>query len=283
MSSESSFPAAPAAAAPASPTLGNNLTVMWRVVYALMLRESRTRYGKNDLGYLWALFDPLIQLGMFWIIFGLLQRVIPVPATLPVFLVTGILPYNFWRNTVARSASAARANTPLLTYPQVSVFDVIIARVLLDSATLVVVTIIFIIGLRFTTGEPFSHWQRVAILQASAVITLFYFVFCSAIFSANFARIWPLWQQVWGYLSRPMYFATGIFFTLQSLPTGFRSLAQVLPMAHMLEWIRTASIPGFVSTSYNPWYPISFGAVLLLLGMLMDWYLRLVGHSDEGR
>ncbi|MDQ2762785.1 MAG: ABC transporter permease [Pseudomonadota bacterium] len=280
MSIESSFPAAPAAALPIRPTLVNNLTVMWRVVYALMIRESRTRYGTSDLGYLWALFDPLIQLGVFWVIFTLLQRVIPVPASLPVFLVTGILPYNFWRSCVSRGATAATSNLQLLTYPQVTVFDVIIARVLLDIATLVVVTIIFVIGLRFTTGEQFSHWQRVPILQATAVITLFYFCFCSAVFSSSLTRIWPVWPLVFGYASRPLYFATGIFFTLQSLPTGFRGLAYYLPMAHMLEWIRTASIPGFVSTSYDPWYPITFGAVILFLGLVIDWLLRLVGHTD---
>lgn len=281
MSSESIFPAAPAAAAPASPTLGNNLAVMVRVIFALMIRESRTRYGNSDLGYLWAIFDPMIQLAVFWVIFTLLQRVIPVPASLPVFLVTGLLPYNFWRSCVSRGASAASSNLQLLTYPQVTVFDAAVARVLLDSATLVFVTIIFVVGLRFTTGEPFSHWQRVPFLQATAVITLFFFCFCSAIFSANLTRIWPVWPMVFGYMSRPLYFATGIFFTLQSLPTGFRALANYLPMAHMLEWIRTATIPGFVSTSYDPWYPVIFGWVILFLGLLIDWALSLIGHSDE--
>jgi capsular polysaccharide transport system permease protein len=281
MSSEASFPAAPAAAPPVRPTLANNLAVMGRVIFALMIRESRTRYGRSDLGYLWALFDPMIQILVFWLIFTLLQRVVPVPASMPVFLMTGILPYNFWRNCVSRGASAAPSNLQLLTYPQVSVFDVTLARVLLDSATLIVVTIIFIVGLRFTTGELFSHWERVPIIQATGILALFYFTVCSAIFSSNMARIWPVWPQVFGYMGRPMYFATGIFFTLQSLPSGFRSLALYLPTAHLLEWIRTGTIPGFVSTSYNPMYPIEFGAVLLAIGMVIDWVLRLVGHSDE--
>lgn len=90
-----------------------------------------------------------------------------------------------------------------------------------------------------------------------------------------------MWPQIFTYMGRPLYFSTGIFFTMQSLPSGFRSLAQYIPTAHLLEWLRTGTIPGFVSTAYNPMYPIEFGAVLLAIGMTIDWVLRLIGHSDE--
>jgi capsular polysaccharide transport system permease protein len=281
MSSDSQFPAAPAAAPPIKPTLVNNLAVMGRVIYALMIRESRTRYGRTDLGYLWAIIDPTIQLLVFWSLFVLLGRVVPVPASMPVFLITGILPFMFWRNSVGRGASAAQSNIPLLTYPQVKVIDVVIARVLLDTATFVVVTIMFVIGLKFLNGEPFTSWVRVPILLATAVLGLFYFSLCSAVFSSSLARIWPIWPDIFGYLSRPLYFASGIFFTLQSLPTGFRALAQFLPTAHMLEWIRTGAIPGFISTSYSAMYVIEFSTVILVIGMLINWTLVLVGHADE--
>lgn len=281
MSSDWQFPAAPAAAPPIRPTLVNNLAVMGRVIYALMIRESRTRYGKTDLGYLWAIIDPTIQLAVFWILFTILGRVIPVPATMPVFLITGILPYFFWRNCVGRGASAAQSNIPLLTYPQVKVIDVVIARVLLDFATFVIVTAIFVIGLRFLTGQPFTSWVRVPMLLATAVLGLFYFSFCSAVFSSSLARIWPIWPEIFGYLSRPLYFASGIFFTLQQLPTGFRGLGQYLPTANMLEWIRTGAIPGFISTSYSAMFVIEFSTIVLVIGLLIDWTLRLIGHADE--
>ncbi|MEP6967337.1 MAG: ABC transporter permease [Pseudomonadota bacterium] len=281
MSSEPTISTAPAAAGPIAPSLGNNLAVMWRVVFALMIRESRTRYGKSDLGYLWALIDPAIQLAVFWLVFTLIQRANPLPTTMPVFLLTGIMPYFFWRNCISRGASAAQSNLPLLTYPQVKVFDVVIARVLLDAATFIVVTLIFIIGLRFLYNQPFISWVRVPIVLAGAVVALFYFSVSGAIFSANLARVWPVWPQIFGYLSRPLYFTSGIFFTLGSLPTSFRKYATLNPIAHMLEWLRTGAIPGFISTYYNPWFVIAFATALLFIGLVINWSLRLVGHTDE--
>jgi capsular polysaccharide transport system permease protein len=281
MSTDSQYSAAPAAAPPIEPTFSNNLIVMGRVIFALMIRESRTRYGKTDLGYLWAIIDPTIQLGVFWLLFTILGRVVPVPASMPVFLITGMLPYRFWFACVGRGASAAPSNLPLLTYPQVKVFDVVLARVLLDATTFIIVTLMFVIGLRFLAGEPFTSWVRDPIVLATAVLALFYFSVCSAIFSSSLARIFPVWPEVFGYMGRPLYFASGIFFTFESLPTGFRGLALYLPTAHMLEWIRTGAIPGFVSTLYSPLFILSFSTIILVIGMMINWTLTLIGHADE--
>ncbi len=281
MSSESSFPEAPGGTNLLAPTFENNFDVMGRVVFGLMLRESRTRYGTSDLGYLWAIIDPAIQMAVLWLVFTMLGRVVPVPTSMPVFLVTGILPYLFWRNCTTRGASAAPANLPLLTYPQVKVFDVVIARVILDAATIVVVTLLFVFVLRFAIGQQFSSWVRDPIILAQAVFSLFFFSFCTAILSSNLARMWRAWPQVFGYLSRPLYFTSGIFFTFESLPSGIKGLAQTNPVAHLLEWIRTGAIPGFISHSYSPLYVYSWAIMMLFIGLVIDWVLRLIGHSEE--
>jgi capsular polysaccharide transport system permease protein len=281
MSSQSSFPEAPATTNVLEPTFENNLDVMGRVVFGLMMRESRTRYGTSDLGYLWAVIDPAVQMAVLWLVYTMLGRIVPLPTTMPVFLLTGIMPYLFWRNCTTRGASAAAANLPLLTYPQVKVFDVVIARVLLDAATIVVVTLIFIFVLRFATNQQFSSWVRDPITLAEAVFSLFFFSFCTAILSSSLARMWRAWPQVFGYLSRPLYFTSGIFFTFESLPSGIKGYAQVNPVAHLLEWIRTGAVPGFISYSYSPSYVYIWAFIMLFIGLVIEWVLRLIGHSEE--
>lgn len=281
MSSQSSYSDAPAATNLMEPTLENNLRVMGRVIFGLMLRESRTRYGTSDLGYLWAIIDPTIQMGVFWILFTMLGRTVPVPTTMPEFLLTGIMPFFFWRGCTIRGGSSASANLPLLTYPQVKVFDVVIARVLLDTATIVVATLVMIVAIRFITGQQFVTWVRDPFILAEGVFTLFFFTFCSATFSSSLARLWPVWPQIFNYASRPLYFTSGVFFTLESLPGNVKALALYNPIAHILEWVRTGAIPGFVSDVYSPLYIYSWALIMLFLGLLIDWVLKIVGHSEE--
>ena len=40
-----------------------------RVLIALMLREARTRYGRQRAGYLWALVEPMLHIALFYFVF----------------------------------------------------------------------------------------------------------------------------------------------------------------------------------------------------------------------
>jgi len=261
---------------------GEALAITWQVVFALMIRESRTRYGKSDIGYLWAILEPLIQLLILWAVFTFMMgRHPPVAASMPVFLITGILPFFLFRSSVARGASAASSNTPLLTYPQVKVLDVIIARVLLDAATTLVVALIFIVGLKFLYGEPFTSWIDHPLSGVMSLLGLLYFCMGVAVLSSGINRVFPPWQDIFGYVSRPLWITSGIFFTLDSLPHGARQYAKLNPVAHMLEWIRSACLPGFESDHYSVVFVLTFATICLFIGLFINWALFVAGFSDE--
>ena len=42
--------------------------VQTRVIWALMLRETKTLFGKHKLGYMWALINAAFSIGIFWAI-----------------------------------------------------------------------------------------------------------------------------------------------------------------------------------------------------------------------
>jgi capsular polysaccharide transport system permease protein len=264
-----------------SSDLAVSLRVMWNVVYALMLRESRTRYGKSDLGYTWAILNPLIQMLVLWLVYTLLGRHVPLAASMPVFLVTGILPFHLWRDSMMRAAQAVSSNVPLLTYPQVRAADVIIARTLLEIVTALIVALIFVVGLRILYGEPLSSWIDEPAAFMGALFALFYMSLSFAFLSSSLARIFPPWTDIFGYLSRPLWFTSGIFFTLQALPGNVRAYAVYNPVAHMLEWLRSTALPGFESDHYSPLFVLSTATVTLLLGLAIDRLLLILGHSDQ--
>ncbi len=257
------------------------LGVMWNVTFALIMRESRTRHGTSDLGYAWALLEPLIQLLVLWAVYSMLSRHVPIAASMPVFLVTGIIPFHFWADCVRRGAAAIHSNLPLLTYPQVRPFDVILSRTILEAATTATVILIFIVGLKILYGEPLSSWVDEPLLEVEAVMALFYFGLSCSYFSAGISRLFPPWDSLFGYLSRPLWFTSGIFFTLQSLPNGVKGYATINPVAHMLEWLRSATLPGFESESYSRVYVLSFATVVLLIGLGVDRLLTIIGHTDQ--
>lgn len=260
--------------------LRQSLVVMGRVIYALIMREARTRYGSSNLGYAWAIFDPLVTLAVFVGVFAALGRTSPVPAPITVFFVTGIVPLFFWRGTVGQAANAISASLGLLSYPQVMPADVIIARLLLEGATTVIVFLLFVIGLQLVIDVSPSWFFGDPLQLLIAVFGLFYFTIGSAFLSSSLARVLPVWKNIWTYISRPIWILSGIFFTLEQLPTGLRSYMAYNPVAHIVEWFRSAAIPTFDSSAYSIVYPMAFATGFLIIGLVIDRILLLTGDEE---
>src|SRR5690625_4369459 len=120
-----------------------SLSVQGRVVHALVLREMRGRYGRSSLGYLWALVEPLLLVGVFTLGYMLIGRRSPPQGMefLP-FLATGIITYLSMRNIASRMSGAIESNRGLLLYPHVPPFDLMIGTPLLAGATFSVIFIL---------------------------------------------------------------------------------------------------------------------------------------------
>jgi capsular polysaccharide transport system permease protein len=257
-----------------------SLTIMVRVIHAVIIRESRTRYGSSNIGYTWALINPAIELAILVLAFSLIGRTSPIAAPISVFLLTGIVPLFFWRGSVARGATAVSANLGLLSYPQVMPTDVIIARLLLEAVTSAVVFVMLIIGLNLVVGIPIMFFTGDPPAILAVALALVYFTFGCTFLSSSLARVLPIWPNIWGYMSRPIWLLSGVFFTLEQLPEGARAYMIYNPVAHMVEWTRSAMVPTFESSQYAPIFPMAFATVALLIGLVIDRILMMTGDEE---
>src|SRR5215813_9279070 len=122
--------------ASASPTgkllQDSSWTINRRVIGALVLRELLTRYGRNNIGFLWLFIEPMLftlVVTAFWAATRTIHGSnIPIVA----FALTGYSSLIMWRNMANRSIGALNSNKPLLYHRQVRVMDVYFSRLLLE-------------------------------------------------------------------------------------------------------------------------------------------------------
>lgn len=262
------------------PKLMRQFAAFGRVVHALILREARTRFGKQRLGYLWALAEPAMYLLGLWAFYELLGRRIPVHASMAAFLLTGIFPFMAFRSSSVRGATAVKSNLPLLVHPMVQPFSIVTSRVLLEFVTYMVVALLFILVLWIYFDEPLSSWTDEPLNLLFALSALMSLTFGFAVFNASVAQIVGWWPEVIKAFGRVLFFTSGVFYTMDTLPPQAREAILLNPMSHVIEWIRSAALPGFESLHYNAIYPFAWAAWLLFCGLFMDWLLRLTGHTE---
>ncbi|MCP5156302.1 MAG: ABC transporter permease [Ectothiorhodospiraceae bacterium] len=255
-----------------SSTLIEALTMQGRVIQALIMREMKTRFGRQRLGYAWALIEPLIYVAIFMALYSFRGREAPSGIPILPFLVTGVMPFMLFRNMVTRTLGALLSNRALLYFPQVTPFDLVVARALLEIGTAAFVFAIFMVAaqlsdqsLRVERPLDVVVWFAVGSLVGFGLGTIF------STLGPLFASIERLVPTV---LLRPLFFTSGLFFTAEMIPAGVRDFALLNPMLHVTELVRSALFVGFESEYADPAYPIQTALVLTFIGLTMQRAMR---------
>lgn len=86
----------------------------------LTLRELRTRYRRSVLGWGWSLLNPLAITACYTLVFSVILHVRPEPGhpsgndVFALFLMAGLLPWNFLANSLTGSTGAVLGARPLI-------------------------------------------------------------------------------------------------------------------------------------------------------------------------
>jgi capsular polysaccharide transport system permease protein len=252
-------------------SLTTGLQGQMQVVHALILRESRTRFGAHQLGYIWALIEPLFWVLTFYGIFYFTGQSIHYGMDIVSFITTGIIPYHLFRDTMSRSQTAIQANTSLLFYPQVHPLDLVIARVSLEVVTLV--TVFFVI-----MGAHSLYYGALRIDSLLAVLSglllagllgasLGLFFSALSVYTKLVDRIIPI-------LSRPLFFISGLFFTVNELPAQARDILLWNPVLHCVELVRDGWFPSYHAEHLNLPYVLFWILGFAYSGLVLERMAR---------
>ena len=253
-------------------SLARGAFIQLNVIHALVLRETRTRFGEHQLGYLWALIEPLLWIGSFWGLYAFGDR--PAPHNLDVigFLATGVLTYEIFDSNVGRIGDAINGNKPLLFYPPVQPLDLVIARASLETGTLTAVFAIIMGGTALLRGE---------LPHIDSLLRMLMGISLAALLGASLGRFLCMLgglsnvvDRLRGPLLRPLFWISGLFYTLDDVPSDARHLILYNPVVHIVEIVRDGWFPEYVSRDADPLYVIWFILGFGLLGLLLERVVR---------
>lgn len=175
----------------------------------LVSKDIRSRYKGSVLGFAWNFAIPLLQLLVFWILFGIIVRVEP-PGDYPfaLFLFTGLLPWNFHANSMMSGSMSIVGNAnlvkkiyfPLQVLPITVVFSQFIS-LLLGMVVLAVVVLVF--------GILPSPYLLLLVLPFAVQIVfsagLAYLFACTNVFYRDVEHILGILTMAWMYVTPILY------------------------------------------------------------------------------
>jgi capsular polysaccharide transport system permease protein len=234
------------------------------VVNALFLREIQTRFGTQKLGYLWAMVDPLAQIVVFSVIKMAVADGVNLGYDVPVFLATSFLAYNFFKAVVNGSMGAFDANSALFSYKQVKPFDTTVSRFLVEFLILTMATLLLIvIGLYIGFDIVVDEFNMVIF----AVMWLGLLAFSWGLFFAVMASFFANFKKVVSLLMLPLFFLSGLFYTVESLPVLIQEYIVYNPIIHFIELIHGSFFKVLDTRFVNYEYMMLWTFIPLFLGL----------------
>ena len=246
--------------------------IMCDSVHALLMREIKTRFGTNRLGYFWAIAEPVAQAAVIGLIFTLLGRSSVSGIAVALFMFTGILPFKMFAKLLPQLSAAVNANKALLAYRQVSAIDPIIARIIIEVATFIVAYIVIFSAMGWLGFEVIPH-DILGVLMASLLLIIIAIgiglMLCVAM------SYWQDTGKVVGMVMQPMFFISGIFFAAPMIPQQYWYLFSWNPIFHAIELSRDAFFVSYV-TPVGSWLYLSLCALVsFTLGIVTFYQSRM--------
>lgn len=245
---------------------GTLLTQTARSIGALMLREISTTYGRSPGGYIWALLDPILGIGLLTLVFSQFFKTPALGTNFPLFYATGYLPFMLFNDIANKMALSLRYSMPFLSYPAVTFFDVLAARLLLNAGVHLVVFAIVLLSIVAIYDMPMV--LDVARLAEALGLTILLAAGVGVLNCFLMSRF-PVWERTWQIATRPLFMVSGIFFLYETMPPQARDVLWFNPLIHTTAMVRQGIYLTYDATFVSPLFVISLSLGMLVVGLFL--------------
>lgn len=244
----------------------HSLIIQKRVLFALIMREMLTRYGRSNIGVLWLLIEPML-FTLAIMSMAILVRVhhlsgVPVVG----FALTGYSSLLFWRHTANRGKSAISSNAGLLFHRNVRILDIFFARVTLE---LVGGTASFLTLIILCTSLDLMELPKFPLYAIAAWFLLGWFGLSLALCIGVLTERSEAFGRIWNASSFPLFTLSGAMFLVDWIPEPARSYLLWIPMIHGTEMLRQGYFGEIIKTYEDPVYLVTVNLFLTLIGLIL--------------
>ncbi|HJU20160.1 MAG TPA: ABC transporter permease [Stellaceae bacterium] len=244
-----------------------NLKIQKRVIGALLIREIYTRFGRENLGFAWIVGEPLVFALPVLGVWSLMRA--PFEEGLPMipFLWSGYLPLLLFRHLGSRMLMFIRANAGLLYHRQVTIFDLFVARALLEILSNLM-AVFFSAALFLVMGV--LQWPRDLGMFYLGYFYMIWWSVAVAMIIGGLSERSELVDKIWSPVSYLYMAVSGFFFLSDWLPPHLRAFAlKAMPSIQSYDMIRQGLFGDIVPAHYDLVYMSVLFSVMTLVGLVL--------------
>lgn len=243
---------------------GRSAAIQGRVIYALLMREVLTRYGRHNIGFLWLFVEPMLFTTGVTVLWTLAKSAHGSSLPIVAFALTGYSSVLLWRNMPSRCIGAIEPNLALMYHRNVRVIDVFLARLLLEAGG---ATISFITLSLFYIYIGWLHPPEDLLMVVGGWLLIAWFGAALAMLLGALSERSELVDRLWHPTAYLLFPLSGAAFMVDALPAAAQKYVLYIPMVSGVELIRDGYFGDHIRTHYDVPYLAGFCVALTVLAL----------------
>ncbi len=194
----------------------------------LVVRDLKVRYRNSFFGFLWALGNPLLMMGVFTLVFTVLwpQEI----HKFPVFILSAILPWNFFSSSVMGGTGSIVNNAHLIKkvyFPR----EVLPAAVVFSNMVNFCLALVALFAVILLFGIKITIWVVLLplVIAVQALFTLGVVFFLSAL-DVSYRDT----EVIMDVIILAWFFLTPVFYPIERLPQTYTALGLTFPVQRLM-------------------------------------------------
>jgi ABC-2 type transport system permease protein len=213
----------------------------------LVKTDFKLRYQGSALGYAWSLLRPLFLFLILYLVFAKFLKIGNAIPHYPVYLLLGIVLWNYFTEVTAGSVAAIVGKGDLLRKINFPKYVIILAGSFSAFINLLLNFIVIAVFMYF--GHVSPTWSSLVIIPL--VIELFVFsIACAFFLSALYVRFRDV-TYIWDVVLQGAFYATPILYALTRIPHKFAKILILNPMAQIIQDSRYVLVTKHTLTIYQ--------------------------------
>lgn len=187
----------------------------------------------------------------------------PLGSSFLVFYSIGFIPLHLWSLISFLVSRSVIFFHPFLHHGRLNWADFVVARSILNC------------GLAFAALVPACilaaeiELVQVDLLRLSLLmVCLFFSAISVGVFNLWLSLLFPKWDILWGWLTRPLILVSGVFYLAEQLPKSAQSVLWFNPVAHVIDLLREVFYPYHYSDFGSVGFLLTSSIILLVVGKM---------------
>jgi len=239
---------------------------MWKtkgILFNFAISDLKIRYRNSILGILWSLIEPLLLLGVLFVVFSTMFR-FEIP-NFPIYLLLGIICWNFFKNGTLFALNSLTNRSALITqiyFPRsIPGLSAGITASIMLVFELVVLTIFMVI---FGFIPTYTVILLIPILALELVLILGISLPLSVL-NVKYKDT----EFIWNIVVHAGFFLTPIFYQFDMMPDYVQNVLQFSPMVQIVTMAHHVVLYGTLPSINSILYAVGSISVITVIGYLI--------------